>query len=116
MKLPERVYLAGPMTGIPEHNFPAFMEAARELRRRGIKVYNPADRPFQRRLGMPLEYYLGYELRAVCNAEAVVVLPGWEHSRGTQIETTVAYLLNKPVLVYPTLLPVTIRYDFTFNG
>ena len=38
-----RVYVAGPMTGIAEHNFPAFNAAAASLRAAGWHVENPAD-------------------------------------------------------------------------
>lgn len=38
-----RVYLAGPMTGIADYNFPAFNAAAARLRAEGFDVVNPAD-------------------------------------------------------------------------
>lgn len=38
-----RVYLAGPMTGIADYNFPAFNAAAARLRAVGFDVVNPAD-------------------------------------------------------------------------
>lgn len=38
------LYLAGPMRGIPEFNFPAFMSAAADLRAQGHIVFNPAER------------------------------------------------------------------------
>jgi hypothetical protein len=40
-----RAYIAGPMTGLPEFNFPAFHAAAASLRARGFEVENPAQRP-----------------------------------------------------------------------
>lgn len=39
----KRVYLSGPMTGLPELNFPAFRVEAARLRALGFEVVNPAD-------------------------------------------------------------------------
>ena len=38
-----RVYLAGPMTGLPQFNFPAFDNAEKDLQARGYDVVPPAD-------------------------------------------------------------------------
>ena len=40
----KRLYVAGPMRGIKDFNFPAFDEAATFLRNAGYEVCNPADR------------------------------------------------------------------------
>lgn len=42
-----RAYLAGPMSNIPQFNFPAFDDAAADLRARGWDIVSPAelDRP-----------------------------------------------------------------------
>lgn len=107
------VYLAGPMRGIPEYNFPAFHEAARVLRARGYRVDNPAERDEARGFdpandeAQPLAYYMQDDLPAVCRSDAVVVLPGWESSRGATLEVLVARAVDKPVLAYPDLSPVT---------
>ena len=37
-----RLYLAGPMSGIKDFNFPAFNEAAEHLRKLGYEVFNPS--------------------------------------------------------------------------
>ncbi|MGE5607641.1 MAG: DUF4406 domain-containing protein, partial [Bacillota bacterium] len=39
------LYLSGPMSGLPEHNIPAFNAAAARLRRLGFCVVNPAEYP-----------------------------------------------------------------------
>ena len=36
------IYIAGPMTGFPEFNFPAFFAAQAELEAKGWQVFNPA--------------------------------------------------------------------------
>ena len=38
-----RIYIAGPMTGKKDHNFPAFEAAAKRLRDKGHFVINPAE-------------------------------------------------------------------------
>jgi hypothetical protein len=39
----KRLYLAGPMTGIEDFNYPAFNAMAERLRAAGYEVKNPAD-------------------------------------------------------------------------
>lgn len=41
----QRIYIAGPMTGLPDNNYPAFHEAAARLRKRCWHVENPAENP-----------------------------------------------------------------------
>lgn len=99
-----RVYLAGPMTGIDQFNFPAFHDKAEELRELGIEVSNPAEN-HGGRTDLPLAEYFKVDLPQVCDADAIVVLPGWETSRGARIEVDLARHLGKPVLSALTLMP-----------
>ena len=57
MSQPQRIYLAGPMTGLPDHNFPAFRAAAEGLQQAGWEVVNPADN-FGGRMDLPRGSYL----------------------------------------------------------
>ncbi|MCY1527250.1 hypothetical protein D9M68_623110 [compost metagenome] len=43
----KRIYLAGPMTGLPEFNYPAFHAEAARLRALGYQVENPAENQAQ---------------------------------------------------------------------
>jgi predicted Rossmann-fold nucleotide-binding protein len=100
------------MRGLPLYNFPAFEAATADLRARGMQVESPhevelndgwdpaTDQP------LALSDYMERDLPAVCRADAVVVLPGWEKSQGAEIELTVARLLGKPILAYPDLQSV----------
>lgn len=107
-----RVYLAGPMRGLPEYNFPAFHAAAKDLRERGYEVWSPAERDeqdgFNPETGEGLRTfrdYMAVDLPAVLDSDAIVVLPAWEESQGARLETHVAREVGLPVLTYPHLSP-----------
>lgn len=82
------LYIAGPMTGLPEFNYPAFNEAADRLRAAGYSVLNPVDSEQENTTGQPQEWrwYMRRALRMVTHADAIALLPGWEKSRGARLE------------------------------
>lgn len=110
-----RVYLAGPMTGIPQFNFPAFNLYAEQLRNAGYDVVSPAelDDPEAYRAAMASPDgapgsgstngqtwgdFLARDVKLVCDqVDAIMVMPGWARSRGARLETFVAHLCGKPV-------------------
>jgi hypothetical protein len=91
-----KVYLSGPMRGIPEFNFPAFFRMAETLLDRGHEVFNPAEHqqdPFV--LSEALKLDLGW----ICaEAEAVAFLPDWEFSLGARAEHALAVALGLKIL------------------
>ena len=100
-----RVYLAGPMTGYPQWNFPAFEAACVSLRRRGYTVISPHEHdlddgfdPTGDGAGFDLRAALEWDLLQVHDTDGVVLLPGWEASCGTIIEVTTAHALGRVVL------------------
>lgn len=108
-----RIYLAGPMRGYPDFNFPAFIAAAAWLRAAGHEVFNPAERDLDNGfspdgtdgteqdltdLNLDLRAALAADLAWICgHADAVATLPGWEKSRGATAEVAAARALNLPV-------------------
>lgn len=116
------IYLAGPMRSIEAFNFPAFAAATDELRSQGHVVWSPAEHDVEggfdptgmtgdedlAEVGFDLAAALAWDLHTICTAvEAVVVLPGWEHSTGAQHEVATARMLGLPVLAYPDMTPIT---------
>lgn len=92
-----KIYIAGPMTGIPEHNFPAFNEAATLIRALGHEIINPAemDGPdFDHNNPAPWQAYLKRDLVLLVNCDAIYLLPGWDSSRGAGLEYQVAITLG----------------------
>ena len=93
---PARVYIAGPMSGLPEFNYPAFFAAEELLREWGLNPQNPARNPEQ-------ENWQGYMKLAIAmlmTCEAIYLLPGWERSPGALIEHDLARRCGLEV-VYP---------------
>lgn len=96
-----KVYIAGPMTGIPEFNYPAFFEAAAHWEALGWQVYNPAVHDA---IGADLmdpdearAMFMRQDLTWVMDSDAIAVLPGWENSTGARVEVAVARVLLLPV-------------------
>lgn len=89
------VYIAGPMSSLPEFNFPAFHAKAAELRGQGIEVRNPADNGGS--TDKPWEYYMRLGLRQLLQCDEIHLLPGWRDSRGAKIELFVAEALGMTV-------------------
>lgn len=90
------LYVAGPMTGYPECNYPAFMDASWKLRDAGFRVWNPADRVD----GHIARHYVDLlrdDLKGLLECDGLAVLPGWEFSTGASNEVRVAGVLRMPV-------------------
>ena len=69
-----RGYISGPMTGIPDYNFPAFNAAAADLAAAGHDVVNPADNGADE--SKSWADYLREDIRLVLDCDAVALLPG----------------------------------------
>lgn len=92
------LYLSGPMTGLPDSNYPAFHSAARMLRRRGYEVRNPAENTLP---GEPRWVdYMRLSIGQLMTADAVALLPGSEKSDGAGIETRLAIRLGMEVRAF----------------
>lgn len=88
----ERIYISGPMTGLPDLNFPAFYAAASLLRERGAEVVNPAE--VNPDAGMSWEQCMRADIKALCDCTALALLPGWERSKGAHLELHIAHRLG----------------------
>lgn len=82
----KKVYIAGPMTGLPEFNKPAFHAKADELLEEGFTVLNPAILPD----GLEHHEYMQICLPMVQVSDAIYMLSGWESSKGALMEHDLA--------------------------
>lgn len=123
-----KMYIAGPMSGLPGFNFPAFFEAARRLRKKGHDIISPAelDDPDVRERAMASPdgaldeklpkwgALLARDVALVADeCDSVALLPGWAKSRGARLEAYVAMLCGHKLYYYDGrhdfahLIPVT---------
>lgn len=87
-----RLYISGPITGMPDLNTSAFTAAEAALLDRGYEVVNPRTIPLV--LDGDWHYYLREALKLMLTCDALAMLPGWEKSRGAGIEFRLAADLN----------------------
>lgn len=118
-----KLYLAGPMRGYPEFNRLAFQDGAQCLRDLGYEVFSPAEHSVKlfgdavRKSAGGDEGKMGgdkmtisrtvfsLDLQYIClHADAVVVLPGWEASKGASAEVAAARALPIPVFTLDELV------------
>jgi hypothetical protein len=88
----ERVYIAGPMTGLPDFNHPAFHAAAARLRSLQFEVVSPAELHIN--LGKDWLFYVRAGIAALTTCDSIYMLEGWDKSRGAQLEWDIASRLG----------------------
>lgn len=88
------VYISGPITGLPGLNKTAFDSAAAELKAVGFEPIVPHEITAP---GDTWEEAMRSCIRAMMDADAVVMLRGWEGSKGAKIEYDLARAVGIPV-------------------
>lgn len=97
-----RLYLAGPMTGLPDSNYPAFhAAAARRLRSAGFLVVNPAETDLEPLADLSWSDWMRRGITQLLTTDAVALLPGSGGSRGARLEVHVAHELAMTVRTIP---------------
>lgn len=102
-----RIYISGPMTGLPDHNYPAFHAAADRWAHWGWEVFNPAEN-FGGATDRRREEYMRLDFIHVMNSHALALLPGWQRSPGAKGEVVVAKELGLEFFDAQTGLPVDV--------
>lgn len=95
-KSTHRIYLAGKMSGLPNHNFDTFNHAAKCLRSQGHTVFNPAE-SFDGKQDLDRAEYFRHDLVELTKCQSIAVLPGWEDSEGALTELMCGLQLGLPI-------------------
>jgi hypothetical protein len=88
-----RLYIAGPMSGYPGFNYPAFHRADELLTAAGYETLNPATNPESD----SWDGYMRAAIAQVIQANGIAVLPDWQMSAGAALEVHIAHALRMPV-------------------
>jgi hypothetical protein len=101
----ETWYIAGPMRGLPDFNYPLFAKVAETLRRDpALNVLNPAEN-FAGDQSLDFADYMRQDLTQLMSADVVMMLPGWQDSEGARLEYQVAKAVAKHVVFHADASP-----------
>jgi hypothetical protein len=109
-----KVYIAGPINGVPDGNRPAFKEAADRVRAAGHEPVNPWDIPPDHDgpccPGDPPDHdpvglhaygcYLRADILQLMWCDAIMLLENWHQSRGASTESHIAWSLGLQVVEF----------------
>ena len=96
------IYLSGPMTGVPGHNFDTFNTHALRLRALGYQVVNPAEINPDESLGW--HDCMRADIRALMDCDTIATLPNWQHSAGAHLEVHIAHRVGIRIVDANTII------------
>lgn len=113
---PMKVYIAGPMRGIPNWNMDKFAEAEKLWKGFGHHVFSPAQlvkamgydtngscEPGTKTGLEHLKHVMLSDIACIYACDAVAVIAGWEDSRGSTVEVALAQFLGLPIYCAATM-------------
>lgn len=126
-----KCYIAGPMSGIKAFNYPMFEEATAAMRAAGHEAFSPAEMDSDEvkeaalasktgnisdlaKTGETWGDMLAADVKLIADGpiDSIVLLPGWEKSRGARLEAFVTISLNYPAYEYENGGAVKVRKDW----
>lgn len=89
-----KVYIAGPMSGLPNYNRTEFNVTEEILKKEGFTVMNPACLPS----GFGDHEYMDICMAMIRSCEAIYMLPRWSNSLGAKAEYALAVKLGHLIM------------------
>ena len=93
----KRIYISGPITGMPELNFPAFHAEAARLRALGYDVVNPAE--LNPDPSTSWHQCMRTDLKALLDCDIIAMLPQWQKSAGAHREMHIAHRVGIDIVI-----------------
>lgn len=99
MNRDKQVYICGPITGVPNLNAEAFRDVETKLRELGYMPVVPHDL-FEDVDDKSMEYdnYIEGCVSALALCPIIILLQGWENSRGCNIEVNIGRIMSKKII------------------
>lgn len=97
-----KLYLAGPMRGLPDNNSAAFAEASAFLRSRGHEVWSPAENDEALAINaasIDIRQTFIRDLTQVLESDGIALLPDWHESHGACLERHTADVCGVPAFL-----------------
>ena len=95
-----KIYISGPISGLPKGNREAFEHAAELIRANGHDPVNP-HKVCAHITGSWLDY-MRADIKALMDADAILLIDGWSDSRGAVVELQIAAMLGLRVFFSPS--------------
>ena len=102
----KKIYLSGPMIGVPALNFPVFVAEATRLRALGYTVVNPAEDT-----NADYHSYLRRAVAALMDCDTLALLPGWEKSNGVRLKQYVARRVGIRIVDAASIAQINLGVD-----
>ena len=93
-----RIYVSGPMTGMPHLNRESFDDACNDLLVDGHIPVNPYIECSALSEQCARGDYMWVDLKALLDCDAIKMLPGWEKSWEAVLEHTIAMAVKMDIL------------------
>jgi hypothetical protein len=95
-----KIYISGPISNVPDGNFEAFKEAEKTITKKGHTAINPHT--VCSRITGSWADYMRADIKAMMDADAILMLPDWDKSRGAALEMQLAMQLNIHIFFSPS--------------
>lgn len=93
----KRIYISGPMTGMPDLNVSAFRAESDRLRSLGYDVVNPAELNPDPAIGW--HECMRRDLAALLTCDTLALLDHWQKSAGAHLEMHVAHRVGMEIVI-----------------
>lgn len=100
----KKVYISGPITNMPNGNKFEFEKYENKFRVLGLEPINPHKlHTEEEEKTFKWSDFMKADIKALIDCDLIAIMPGWEKSKGANIEVYVARNLEIPVINADTL-------------